>query len=104
MDPRPDDRFEDLFAELDGMPGLRRSKAFGLPVIKVDDKIAAAFKDGQLVLKLPPNRIAEIIDRGRGEPFSAYGKTMTGWVALAPETDGDWLALTEEAVAFVRPA
>jgi len=86
------------------MPDLRRGKAFGLPVIKVGGKIAAAFQDGQLVLKLPRERIAELIDREHGAPFSAYGKTMTGWVALSAAADEEWLALTEEAVAFVRPA
>jgi hypothetical protein len=96
-------RFEELFAEFDGMPGLRRGKAFGLPVIKIEGKIAVAYHEGQLVLKLPPERIAALIEEERGTPFSAYGKTMGGWIALAPVADGDWLALTEEAIAFVRP-
>jgi hypothetical protein len=98
-----DQRFEELIAELDGMPGLRRGKAFGLPVIKVQGKIAAACQDGALVLKLPPERIAALIEQGRGAPFAAYGKTMGGWIALSPAADDDWLALIEEAIAYVRP-
>jgi hypothetical protein len=99
-----DQRFEELFAELDGMPGLRRGKAFGLPVIKVAGKIAAACQDGALVLKLPPERIATLIEEERGTPFAAHGKTMGGWIALSPVAAGDWLALTEEAITYVRPA
>jgi hypothetical protein len=98
------DRFEDLIGELEGMPDLRRGKAFGSPVIKVGGKIAASYRDGQLVLKLPPERIAELIEREQGALFSAYGKTMTGWIALSPAADAEWLPLTEEAIAFVRPA
>src|SRR5918992_5763696 len=76
------ERFEDIAAALSGHPGVGRGAMFGAPVLKVDGKVLAALRDGKRVLKLPPDRIGALVAGGHGEPFTAYGKTMRGWVAV----------------------
>lgn len=59
---------------------------------------------GRLVLKLPSDRVAELIGTGRGDPFDAgKGRPMMEWVGFEPSADEDWLGLATEALAFVRP-
>ena len=96
--------FEDIVEEFAGVPGVSRGKSFGQPVLKVDGKVFASFREGHLVVKLPPARIDALVTSGRGALFSAYGKTMRGWVAVPSASADEWLGLTEEALAFVRPS
>lgn len=81
-------------------PGARR--AFGADGLKVRGKIFAMPAQGTLVLKLPAPRVAALVAAGRGERFDpGHGRVMREWVALAGD-DAEWLALTREALAFVR--
>jgi hypothetical protein len=60
---------------------------------------------GRLVVKLPHARVAELIASGAGEPFDAgKGRPMREWVALTEADGATWLALSEEALAFVSGA
>ena len=56
---------------------------------------------GNLVVKLPKDRVTELIEAGEGESFAPAGKVFKEWVAL-PEFDEDrWTALIEESMEFV---
>ncbi|MCL1595595.1 MAG: hypothetical protein M3132_14705 [Actinomycetia bacterium] len=56
---------------------------------------------GDLVVKLPKIRVAELIDSGAGRSFAPAGKVFREWVAL-PSTDLDeWSSLIDESIAFV---
>lgn len=60
-------------------------------------------RDGTIVLKLPRERVAGLIDSGIGAPFDAgKGRPMKEWVAVADRADANWLVLAEEALAFAR--
>lgn len=59
---------------------------------------------GNVVVKLPKDRVAELIDQGTGLPFAPAGKVFREWVEL-PELDEEaWTALLEESIAFVDGA
>jgi hypothetical protein len=56
----------------------------------------------RLVLKLPRERVNDLVEAGDGERFDAgKGKPMREWFALSPSSDRPWPALAREAMAFV---
>jgi hypothetical protein len=58
---------------------------------------------GQLVLKLPPHRVDELIADGAGVRFDANkGTPMKEWLSLDPDSAVAWLPLAREALDFAR--
>jgi TfoX/Sxy family transcriptional regulator of competence genes len=102
-----DERFASLVEAMDGHGGVEIGAArrgFGSGTLQVNGKIFAMVTRGDLVLKLPARRVAELVASGQGKPFDAgKGKPMKEWVALAEENDR-WRALAEEARTFVDRA
>ncbi len=62
------------------------------------------FKGSGLVVKLPRERVQELIDRGVGQPFAPAGKVFGEWVAVPTRDRRRWRSLLREGVAFVAPA
>jgi hypothetical protein len=59
------------------------------------------FVRGQLVLKLPRQRVDELVAGGHGVRFDANkGTPMKEWFSLDPESALDWSALAHESLAF----
>lgn len=89
----------DLLAD----PAVSTGRLFGHACLKINRKVFACEHDGDLLVKLPPDRIAELKADGARD-FEPGGHKMGGWVKV-PEPDGDavraWTALADEAKAFV---
>jgi len=100
-----DERFTAVVEHLRGRTGVAGpdgSRRFGAAALQVDGAIFAMQKDGALVLKLPEQRVAELLAQGRGAPFGAgRGRPMREWVSVADGDTPAWVALAEEALAFV---
>lgn len=77
-------------------------KGFGSTGLKVDGKLFALISSkGKFVVKLPKERVRELVDQGLGDYFDpGHGRLMREWVALDDPT-GDSLALAREARRFV---
>jgi hypothetical protein len=59
-------------------------------------------KTGELIVKLPAERVSELIEAGSVESFAPNGRVFREW-ALVPDTAADaWAPLVAEAVAFAR--
>jgi hypothetical protein len=70
---------------------------------RVDSEFLALadFKTAGLVVKLPRERVAELIDEGVGQPFAPAGRVFREWVSV-PDPDRElWTSLLREGVAFV---
>ncbi len=57
-------------------------------------------KEG-LVVKLPRERVSEIIAAGDGESFAPAGKVFVEWLAVTAIDEARWRALLREGIAFV---
>ncbi|HEY6624216.1 MAG TPA: hypothetical protein VIX85_10315 [Acidimicrobiales bacterium] len=61
-------------------------------------------KDGELTVKLPADRCAELVASGSARPFDrGQGRPLKEWVVAANTPEHDWFELANEALAFVRP-
>ena len=71
---------------------------FGSKGLRTGRRYFALWWREHLVLKLPPERVAELGEHAEQfEPMP--GREMGGWVVVAD--DADWAALAEEANAYV---
>jgi hypothetical protein len=61
------------------------------------------FKGSGLVVKLPRERVQELIDQGVGQPFAPAGKVFKEWVSIPKRDRRRWRSLLREGVAFVAP-
>jgi hypothetical protein len=78
-------------------------RGFGSGALKVNGKIFAMMSGkGQFVVKLPRERVDELVSSGDGERWGpGPGRVMKEWAAVG---DGrvDWLELAHEAYGFVK--
>lgn len=96
-------RFSDLVDELCSRPGVAPpgGNGFGSHALKVDGSIFAMLVRGHLVVKLPRDRVAELVAAGTGGPFDANkGRAMKEWLTVLDEST--WDALAVEAWEYVR--
>ena len=77
-------------------------KKFGASGLKVDNKLFAMVSKGELVVKLPRERVDELIAAGTGTRFDpGHGRLMKEWVSISTRHSGDWPGLAAEAREFV---
>lgn len=77
-------------------------RGFGSSGLKIEGKIFAMVSKGELVVKLPRQRVDELIAAGKGTRFDpGHGRVMKEWVSVGPDEGRSWPELAEEARAFV---
>ena len=70
--------------------------------LRISGKIFAMLVGGELVVKLPKDRVDELVGSGVAERFDAgKGRPMKEWASVAPSASRRWRALVDEARAFV---
>lgn len=100
------ERFALVVDVLGGEPGVTRpdpsSRRFGSSALKVDGSIFAMLVRGHLVVKLPRERVSQLIQDGRGSSFDAgKGRPMKEWLTVEVLDTDTWLTLAREALGFV---
>ena len=82
----------------------RGGKGFGSSGLKVKGKLFALVSSrGEFVVKLPKQRVHELVSAGAGQYFDAgKGRPMKEWLAMEPARGGDLVSLAEEAHRYVR--
>lgn len=96
------DLYEELTDDLLYDPAIGRATMMGYPCVRLAKKFLASYDDktGCLVVKLPRERVAELVESGAGDPFAPAGRVFREWVAI-PGLDR-WHQLLAEAVEFAR--
>ena len=94
------ERIEQTELEIEGVsPGTGFGRSEGL---RIRGKIYAIRNDGELILKLPADRVEALIASGTGRAWGpGTGRIMREWVAIPGTRIGDWNALIIEARTFV---
>jgi len=59
------------------------------------------YRGSGLVVKLPKERVADLIDAGVGKPFGPAGKIFKEWLAVPQPDRRRWRELLREGIAFV---
>ncbi len=76
-----------------GFPCLRTSSGEFLAM--------AEHRSGDLIVKVPADRVEELVEEGAGLPFAPAGRRFGEWVHV-PSRDAElWQALLDEGRAFV---
>ena len=100
VDPLFDEVAERLLAE---DTGVQRRRMFTSDGLREGGRFFALVNSGDLVVKLPAHRVAELIGRGEGRAFhrGGAGPAMREWVRLQPADAEACARYMEEARAFV---
>lgn len=81
-------------------PPTQGSARFGGRGLRVDGKIFAMMSGDAFVVKLPRERVAELVRTGAGAPYDAgRGRALAEWVAVTRPSA--WRVRAEEARSFV---
>lgn len=90
---------ESLYAE----PAVTRSTMMGFPCLRANGNFFACIErgSGNLIVKLPAERVNELVASGAGIPFAPTGRVFREWVAFPVPDEDEWAALLDEAQAFV---
>jgi hypothetical protein len=99
--PPPPEAWQDVLDTLAGNPGITRKGMFGADGLGLAGKYFAMTWKGALVAKLPRDRVDALVASRIGTHFDpGMGRPMREWIQV-PVGAGDWVALAEEALAFV---
>jgi hypothetical protein len=94
--------FDDLAQRLvDEDPQLEYGRMFNSDGLKTSGKFFAfPGSNGDLIVKLPAERIADLVAGGEGRPLTMGKRTMREWVRLAPADEAACASYVTEARRF----
>jgi len=74
--------------------GLQEKKMFGGVAFLVNGNMACGVHKNELMVRIPPERNAELLARPHTRPFDLSGRPMAGWILVGPDgcSDDDQLA------------
>ena len=103
MAEEPTDFFHTTSADALTRPDVTTGTMMGFPCLRVGGAFFAPcdHRTGDLIVKLPRDRVTELVADGTGTPFAPAGRTCREWVRVEERDRTRWLALIEEARAFV---
>jgi hypothetical protein len=81
-----------------------KSTMMGFPCLRSDGKFFASLhrETNDLIVKLPAERVASLIDAGQAQPFAPNGRRFREWALIAAFDEKQWAAYIQEARAFVE--
>lgn len=96
--------YDELTDDLLYDPAFGRATMMGHPCVRLAGRFLASYDANArcLVVKLPRERVAELVESGQGEPFAPAGKVFREWVSIHHVDHNLWHQLLEEAVDFAR--
>lgn len=98
------DLYDELTDDLLYDPAIGRATMMGYPCVRLAGRFLASYdaKADCMVVKLPRERVTELVQNGQGHPFAPAGKVFGEWVSIHTVDRSLWRALLAEAVDFAR--
>ena len=98
--------FDEVLDELLADPAVARGVFFGHPGAKLGKRVFACEVEGDLLVKLGAERVAELQEAGAARVFDPMGnRPMNAWALVPEPEDGDplreWVELAEEAKLYL---
>lgn len=95
-----DDAFWEFVEPYLAREGLDEGTMFGFRCVRLKEQFVAmpSHPPGAMVVKLPAERVTEIVESGAGTPVAPSGRTFKEWVSCTDEAM--WAGLFEEALEF----
>ena len=102
MTKQPTDFFWAAGAAALAQPDVTTSTMMGLPCLRRAGAFFASCdqRSGDLIVKLPRNRVEQLIAAGVGRPFAPAGRTFREWVLIDDRDQARWAELIDEARIF----
>jgi len=97
----PEDVYDELATEQLARPGVTLGRALQNEVLKINGKIFAFLNRDRLVVKLPRDRAATMVEAGDAVPFESGGRVMKEWVAVGDLDPDRWRQLMTDARGYV---
>lgn len=94
-----DDAAEQLLAE---HRSIKRARMFASDGLKTADKFFGFVGKNALIVKLSAKRVAQLIDKGTGQPCDVGRGPMKEWVCLQPASVAKCKSHLLEAFEFVK--
>ena len=103
---RGEARFWDLAEPLLAQLDVTRSTMMGLPCLRIRGAFFASCdrRTGDLLVKLPEDRVDQLVAAGKAHDFAPAGRRFREWAAVPFERSRSWSRLIDEALAFVGGA
>lgn len=102
-DARAEAAFRALAARFADEADVESGTGFGsAPALRVAGKIFAMLPQGELVVKLPPERCAAMVEAAEGRLFVVGRRTMREWLVVDGLDPDSWATLADDALAYVR--
>lgn len=97
-----DPRFARIARRMMADGKVKQARMFGASGLQQNGKYFAMTYRGDLVVKLPAERLAALVAAGKGKPFDpGHGRAMKEWIAVSPAQSRLWGRLSDEARAYV---
>jgi hypothetical protein len=96
--------YDELTEDLLYDAAIGRATMMGYPCVRFAGRFLASYDDkaGRLVVKLPRERVTELVESGIGDQFAPAGKVFREWIAIPTVDRALWRSLLDEATAFAR--
>ncbi|HEY3606557.1 MAG TPA: hypothetical protein VGL06_03615 [Pseudonocardiaceae bacterium] len=103
MTEQATDFFHDATASALTREDVATGTMMGFPCLRVSGAFFAScdHRTGDLIVKLPRQRVQELITAGNGKPFAPAGRTFREWVLIDNRDPARWAALIDEARTYV---
>ena len=82
-------------------PSIERAKMFASMGLRTGGKFFAMAMKDELGLKLPRERVDELVASGAGQRMGTGGRQMKEWISLRPAAEAACAAYVTEAREFV---
>jgi hypothetical protein len=95
--------YDAIVARLSAEPGVSVGRMFRSEGLHHGGRYFALLARGELVVKLPADRVAVLTAADEGRPFEpSPGRNLREWLTVPAAHRATWPGLADEALAFAR--